>query len=418
MHFIVNREVILYPLIRVSTVISNSPAIPILSHALVRFGSGQLTLTGTNIEIQISETIEGIEVQDAQDFAFPAQTALEFCRKLKHGCDLSFTKDPQKDSLVIETIDSSGSNAAGDAGGEPASGSESASVSRLELQTIKMANFDDFDESGMVFPELRTQDSDWEFSMAVSRHSLQSIIRRSRHAMSVKETSRVILEAMLIEVTENEMRAVATDGHRLATNSAEIESAGLPEGQRQRAVVPRASIEMLSKLLSELTSSVELSIGNSHLRVQTAQVVFITKLMEGNYPEWQATIPINVSRTIRGSREELQNVLTRVNILSMWDKTLIAAKMQADGNVMKVHAQSIQAAGQRIDEEVDIVQNGDDADSEIGFQVRCKYFLDIFEAMNECEQFELNMIKQRDACVVKFPDDPSATFLVMLLKKR
>ena len=413
MHFVINREVILYPLIRVNTVISNNPAMPILSHVLVRFEQGGLTMTGTNIEIQISETIENIDVEDPQDFAFPGPTALEFCRKLSHGCTLSFTKDPESDSLVIETTDLAD---AGDGGDESsASAKDRASHSRLELQTIHITTIHE-DNLGVVYPELDKSNISWNFNLIIDRHSLQTLIRRTRHSMSIKETVRPFLEAMLIEISESEIRTVATDGHRMAMNFVKIDS-GL-EGPSQRAIVPRVAIEMLSKLLSELTSAVEISFSNNHLQVRTSNVVFISKLMEGKYPDWRAVIPVDLNRTIQGSREELLNVLTRVNILSIWDKTPIAASMEVEEDLLKIHAQSIQAAGQKIDEEIDIEQDGKDIDAPLSFQVRCKYLLDIFDAMPDSDQFQFNLINTRDACVVRFPDDTSAAFLVMLMKKR
>ena len=409
MHFTINREVILYPLLRVNTAIDQSPTIPVLSHVNLVPEADGIKLTGSNIQIEVSEFISDVEVVDARQINFPGAPSLEFCRRLPHGCNLKFTAG-DNGLLVIETID-----AAAKGGSKENESGGSALESRLELQVIEVSDSDQPDAMGMgdLFPKLNT--GDWAYQFQMDRHSMQTLIRRTRHAMSIKENVRPFLEAMLFEMDGNEVRTVATDGHRLATNTVAV-ATDLGE-TAHRAIVPRKTIDILSKLLAELTSSVTISFNDSHIGVSSPSVSFVSKLMEGQYPDWRGAVPMNWNRVFRASRDELANVLTRVNILSIWDKKPVAASINVSGNTMFLHAESNQATKEKIDESIDVVQQADDHEGPLKFQVNCRYLLDIFEAMPDNEQVEFNLRDAQNSCLLRFPDDSSASFLVMLLKE-
>jgi len=411
MHFTINREVILYPLLRVNTAVDKSPTIPILSHVNLEPVDGGIKLTGSNIQIEVSEIIPDVEVSDGREINFPGAPSLEFCRRLPHGCNLKFSTDDNR-TLVIETV----------GGTESGNGNESgqgALDSRLELQVIETTT--DTDEEGQeddiadlhLFPKLNL--GEWEHQFQMDRHGLQTLIRRTRHAMSIKENVRPFLEAMLFEMNENEVRTVATDGHRLATNTIAVVT-GLNE-KAHRAIVPRKTIDILSKLLAEVTSAVTISFNDSHIGVSSPNVSFVSKLMEGQYPDWRGAVPVSWNRMFRANRDELTNILTRVNILSLWDKKPVAASMTVSGNTMEIHAESNQATREKIDETLDIAQQSVDQDDALKFQINCRYLLDIFDAMPDNEEVEFNLRSAQTSCLVRFPDDASATFLVMLLKE-
>ncbi len=402
MQFIVDRDQILNPLSRVNTVVDRNPTIPILSQVLLTVDEDKtgIRLTGSNIEIEISEYIPDVEVSESGQVAFPGLTAQEFCRQLPKECRLKF--DISGGAMNIYKLDDQGNPEEPAQSDDESSGESNGAgggKSHLSLQTMMRDSLDG------LFPILDA--GEWDIQFQINRSDLRTIISRSQHAMGAADL-RYYLNAMLFEISEKELRTVATDGHRMAVSHAEA-ATGLNDSMH-RAIVPRKTVLDLNKLLTELSSPVTLEFNDNHIRMSTPNVKFTSKLLEGTYPDWRGAIPANLSCLFRAPRLELISVLRRVAILG----PEVAISMEVNDGKLRVHAETTKNAQFKIDESLDIEQEGD----ALSFQVNGKYLLDIFEAMPEYDSVEFNLRNANTAALINFPRNESSSFLVMLLKDR
>ncbi|MDE0310354.1 MAG: DNA polymerase III subunit beta [Acidiferrobacterales bacterium] len=396
MHFIVERDQILNPLTRVNTVVDRNPTIPIIANILLTVDEDKngFQLTGSNIEIEISEHVRDVEVTESGKVAFLGLTVQEFCRQQPKGCRLKFEFS---DGMVnINKLD--------DATGSESEAAESSDVesrrSHLSLQTMMQ------DSSVGPFPILDT--GNWDISFQISRSDLMTIVQRAQHAMGSQDL-RYYLNAMLFEMTDSELRTVATDGHRMAVCHTEVVT-GLNESTH-RAIVPRKTVLDLSKLLGDFSSPITLQFNENHVRAGTPNITFTSKLLEGTYPDWRGVIPANLSRVFQVTRESITASLRRVvGILG----PEVPATMKVEDGTLRLHAQSSRNSQAEIDELLGIEQHGE----ALLFQVNGKYLLDIFEVMKEYDKVEFNLKNAQSACLLKFPGNESSSFLVMLLKDR
>lgn len=402
MQFIVERDQILNPLNRVNTVVDRNPTIPILSHVLLTVNDDRngFRLTGSNIEVEISEFVSDVQVTESGRVAFPGLVVQEFCRQQLNNCQLRF--EFSDGMMNINKLDDGiGSQAESDGAEDPVGES---GQSHLSLQTMDQGTSDDT-FSG-PFPILDT--GAWDITFQISRTDFRTIVQRAQHAMGSQDL-RYYLNAMLFEMDETELRTVATDGHRMAVCHTEVVT-GLNDSMH-RAIVPRKTVLDLSKLLADFSSPVTLEFNSNHIRVSTPTIEFTSKLLEGTYPDWRGVIPANLSRVFQVTRESIVTSLRRVVAILGQD---VAASMKVRDSSLRIHAQSIRTSQTEIDEQMDIEQDGESVD----FQVNCKYLLDIFEAMKDYDKVEFNLKNAQSACLLKFPGNESANFLVMLLKDR
>ena len=399
MQFVVERDQILNPLNRVNTVVDRNPTIPILSQVLLTVADDRngFQLTGSNIDIEISEFVPDVQVTESGRVAFPGLTVQEFCRQQPKDCSLRF--DITNGMLNINKIDDGGIGSR-DGTGEAENSDVAGGQSHLSLQTMAQ------DTSDGPFPILDA--GDWDIQFQIGRSDLRTIVQRSQHAMGSQDL-RYYLNAMLFEMNESELRTVATDGHRMAMCHTEV-ATGLNDSMH-RAIVPRKTVLDLGKLLADFSSPVTLEFNDNHVRVSTPSIQFTSKLLEGTYPDWRGVIPANLSSVFQVARENIIASLRRiVGILG----PEVPASMQVKDGRLRIHAQSSRNSQAEIDEQMEIKQYGESPD----FQVNGKYLLDIFEAMKDYDKVEFNLKNAQSACLLKFPGNESSNFLVMLLKDR
>ncbi len=400
MQFIVERDQILNPLNRVNTVVDRNPTIPILSHVLLTVNEDRngFQLTGSNIEVEISEFVPDIQVTESGRVAFPGLTVQEFCRQQPNNCQLKF--DFSDGMMNINKLDDGfGSRAESEAEGEESPGGESGQ-SHLSLQAMAQ------DTSDGPFPILDA--GDWDIQFQISRSDLRTIVQRAQHAMGTQDL-RYYLNAMLFEMNESELRTVATDGHRMAVCHTEVMT-GLNDSMH-RAIVPRKTVLDLGKLLADFSSPVTLEFNSNHVRASTPSIEFTSKLLEGTYPDWRGVIPANLSRVFQVTRETIIASLRRIVAILGPD---VPTSMQVKDGRLRIHARTSRNSQAEIDEQMDIEQNGESLD----FQINGKYLLDIFEVMKDYDKVEFNLKNAQSACLLKFPGNESSNFLVMLLKDR
>jgi DNA polymerase-3 subunit beta len=274
MRFSLQREVFLKPLAQVVNVVERRQTLPVLANLLVQVRAGQLSLTGTDLEV---EMVARHAVDDAQDgeTTIPARKLFEIVRALPDGSKVTVSQSGDKVTV-------------------------SAGRSRFTLASLPANDFPSVDE---VEATERVR---------VPEAGLKELIERTAFAMAQQDV-RYYLNGLLFDLRDKTLRCVATDGHRLALCEAPLD--GGAQAKRQ-IIVPRKGVQELQRLLEGGDRELELEVGRNHIRVKRDDVTFTSKLIDGRFPDYEAVIPIGADREVKVDREVLRAALQRAAILS------------------------------------------------------------------------------------------------------
>jgi DNA polymerase-3 subunit beta len=231
---------------------------------------------------------------------------------------------------------------------------------------------------------------------------LRRLLDKTHFSMAHQDV-RYYLNGLLIERGSGYLRAVATDGHRLAKCDVAVE--GL-EGADQQVIVPRKGVLELQRLLSP-DGEVTLRFGPSHLQADFADVRFTSKLIDGRFPDYDRVIPKNHPHLMVGDRGILREALGRAAILSNEKYRGIRLEVEAGKAVIQAHNPEQEEA----EEVVEVEYNGDPL--EIGFNVT--YLLEALAAV-ESEQVEIALNDGNSSCLIQMHGDTRAQFVVMPMR--
>ncbi|MCL1635994.1 DNA polymerase III subunit beta [Luteimonas sp. SX5] len=343
MRFSLQREVLLKPLAQVVNVVERRQTLPVLANLLVQVKNGQLSLTGTDLEV---EMIARAAVDDAQDgeITVPARKWFEIVRALPDGSKVVVSQSGDK--ITVQ-----------------------AGRSRFTLASLPANDFPSIDE---VEATERVQ---------VPEASLKELIERTAFAMAQQDV-RYYLNGLLFDLGDKTLRCVATDGHRLALCEAALESGG---GGKRQIIVPRKGVQELQRLLEGGDRTLELELGRSHIRVKRDDVTFTSKLIDGRFPDYEAVIPIGADREVKVDREALRASLQRAAILS--NEKYRGVRVEVSPGQLKINAHNPEQEEAQEEVEADTKVDG----LAIGFNVN--YLLDALSALRD----EHVVIALRDA---------------------
>jgi DNA polymerase-3 subunit beta len=208
---------------------------------------------------------------------------------------------------------------------------------------------------------------------------------------------------MLIEAGGKHLRAVATDGHRLALCEAELDGDSLDE---QQVIVPRKGVLELQRLLDG-EGSVDVELGANHVRVQIQGIRFTSKLIDGRFPEYERVIPKESSNQLSADKASLRAALQRTAILSNEKYRGIRLIIRDSGVVIQAHNPEQEEA----EEELEVAYNGEDI--EIGFNVN--YLLDALGAIDG-DEVTLSVLDSNSSCLIRQPGNDDGKFVVMPMR--
>ena len=344
MRFSLQREVLLKPLQQVVNVVERRHTLPVLANLLALVKDGQLWLTGTDLEVEmVARTV----VEDAKDgeTTIPARKLFEIVRALPDGSRV--------------TISHSGDKVTVQAG-----------RSRFTLAALPPNDFPSVDDVDLVE------------RIRVPEAALKELIERTAFAMAQQDV-RYYLNGLLLDLRENALRCVATDGHRLALCEAPLPGGGAQT--RKQIILPRKGVLELQRLLEGGDRELELEVGRNHLRVRREDVTFTSKLIDGRFPDYEAVIPIGADKEIKVDREALRAALQRAAILS--NEKYRGVKLDVSPGQLRLVAHNPEQEEAQEEIEADTKIDG----LSIGFNVT--YLLDALSALRE----ETVLIALRDA---------------------
>jgi DNA polymerase-3 subunit beta len=343
MRFTLQREAFLKPLAQVVNVVERRQTLPVLANFLVQVQGGQLSLTGTDLEV---EMVARAAVEDSQDgeTTIPARKLFEIVRALPDGSRV--TVSPSNDQVTVQ-----------------------AGRSRFTLATLPANDFPSVDEVEATE------------RIGVPEAGLKELIERTAFAMAQQDV-RYYLNGLLFDLREQTLRCVATDGHRLALCETGLDQA---VGTKRQIIVPRKGVTELQRLLEGGDRALELELGRSHVRVKRDDVTFTSKLIDGRFPDYEAVIPIGAEKEVKLDREVLRAALQRAAILS--NEKYRGVRVEISPGQLRISAHNPEQ--EEAQEEIEADTRVDNL--AIGFNVN--YLLDALGALKE----EHVVIALRDA---------------------
>lgn len=365
MKFIIERDNLVKPLTRVNGPLSGCKILPILSHILLQVVEDFLIITGTDLEIEIVARVKLNSTYEIGSTTVSARKFFDICRSLPEGSIVTVTMD--KSYMLIRSDRSS-----------------------FYLSTLPATEF----------PNLKDWKNDLEFK--VDQATLKRLIESTQFSMANQDV-RYFLNGMLFEIEGQELRSVATDGHRLAVSSILINKY-LP---MYSVIVPRKGVTELMRMLEVCETPLILQIGKNNIRVRMKDYIFTSKLLNGHFPNYNCVFPKNPDKIIEVDCSLFKMSLVRVAILS--NKKFRGIRLYLSNNKLKITANNSEQ--ESAEEIIDIIYNGNKI--EIGFNVN--YLLDILNTI-KCDNVRLFITDETSSIKIEDRANPSSSYVVMPMR--
>ena len=365
MKTIIKRELILTPLQQVIGAVERRQTLPILGNVLLKSRGGSLTLTATDLEIEMVSKVDSPTAEDFQT-TLPARKLLDICKALPDGSDIEFNIEENKVTLT-------------------------SGRSRFSLASLPASDFPGLDE-------IEAQQS-----FTLPQKQFKSLFDNTGFAMAQQDV-RYYLNGILVEISSDKLKLVATDGHRLALSEFKTK---IDLNVDKQIIIPRKGVLELSRLLENTDSEAKITLSQNHIRVETDTLTFHSKLIDGKFPDYKRVIPVDGNKVLQVNREALKNSMNRIAILSNEKYRGIRLTLSS-GNL------SIQANNpdqEEAEEEISVIY--DDTEMEIGFNVT--YLIDVLNVLDSENVF----IKLKDAnssCIMSDSEDSLNVYVVMPMR--
>lgn len=368
MRVTVERAAVLKALAHVQSVVERRNTIPILSNVLIEAEDDGLRLMATDLDLQVVETVPATTVQRGAT-TVAAHTIFDIVRKLPDGSQIELSLADGRLSVA-------------------------AGRSRFQLATLPRDDFPVFAEG------------DLPFGFVIPAATLRQAIDRTRFAISTEET-RYYLNGIFLHVTDEAkpaLRAVATDGHRLARVAIDRPegAVGMPD-----VIVPRKAVAEVRKLLDEVDGDVRVTLSQSKIRFAFNTAVLTSKLIDGTFPDYSRVIPTANDRLLRINAKELAQGVDRVSTIAT-EKTR-AVKMSLDKDKVTLSVTSPEA-GTAAEE---VTAEYGSAPLEVGFNSR--YLLDILSQI-EAETVEVHLADAGSPTLIREGADSPALYVLMPMR--
>ncbi len=366
MKIAINRESLLEPLQAIAGVVEKKQTMPVLSNVLMVAEDDQLTLTGTNMEVELVAAVDEVSVEQPGRITVPARKLADICRSLPEASQLSLALEG--DRMRIR-----------------------AGASQFTLATLPADHFPNVEED---------EDS---FTLSLQQGDLQALLNDTAFAMAQQDV-RYYLNGLLLEIGDDTLRAVATDGHRLALGTLSVPT--YLEETRQ-VIVPRKGVQELVRLLDDTDEPVTLTIGSSHMRATAGQYTFTSKLIEGKFPDYNRVIPRGGDKTVLADRLTLKSMLHRAGILS--HENIRGVRLQLEPGELHVYANNPDQ--EQAEDTMAVEYQGESL--QIGFNVG--YLIDVMNAIDD-EQVRLVLSGPNASALIESTGADDNLYVVMPMR--
>lgn len=367
MKFKLLRDAFLSPLQAVAGVVERRQTMPILANLMLAVSSEGLTVTGSDMEVELAATVHQVDVMDDGEITVPARKLVDICRALPN--DVEITVNLDKDKLSIHS-----------------------GRSRFALATLPAADFP-------VVEDIYVQRQ-----FLLPGEKFRELLVHTAFSMAQQDV-RYYLNGLLLETSEDRLRVVATDGHRLAL--CDLEATFADDTENQQIILPRKGVLELQRLIGEKDDQIKVEIGTSHFRAELPDLRFTSKLIDGRFPEYERVLPKGGDIIVTVQRQTLREALGRVAILS--NEKYRGVRLQLAENRLKVLAHNPEQ--EEAEDEVEVEYSG--TDLEIGFNVT--YLLDALNALDG-NQVQLIFTDANSSCLISSPGNAQCRYVVMPMR--
>ena len=365
MQITITREDLIKPLGYVAGVVERRQTLPVLSYVLLRQKDGEMTLTGTDLEIEVIAKVSKASGGDVE-MTLPARKLFDICRALPGDAEITIKKEGEK-SIV------------------------KSGKSRFALTTVPVADFP------------FVQASQWEQALTFKQNQLRRLLEQTHFCMAQQDV-RYYLNGLLLEVTDKKIRGVATDGHRMAISESSLEKSVKSEKQ---IIVPRKGIQEMLRLLGDTDDQIELEFGANHVRARAADFIFTSKLIDGRYPDYNKVIPGKQSKKLHLDRNLFRETLSRVAILS--SEKYRGVRLSLSNKALRFTAHNPEQ--EEAQEEISTEYAGEGM--EIGFNVN--YMIEAISALHT-DNIEFGLNDPNSSCTLASPDAPYPQYVIMPMR--
>lgn len=365
MKFEIQREALLNPLQKIIGAVEKRQTMPALSNVLVRANADSLSMTATDLEIELVTTIR-MTADEPGDITLPARKLLDICKALPADAQIKVTS--QGDKAIVQS-----------------------GRSRFSLATLPAADF----------PALESINGISEFELP--QKTLRELIDKTAFAMAQQDV-RYYLNGLLLEVSPNMLRAVTTDGHRLAYGEKQTDC---DVSEVKQVILPRKGVLELLRLLNDSDDSVKLTLASNHLQAELSDIRFTSKLIDGRFPDYNRVIPTDGNCVVTANREMLRQALVRASILS--NEKYRGIRLTIEENLLKLQAHNPDQ--EEADVEVEVNYTGPEL--EIGFNVN--YMLDVLN-VTDSEMVQATLRDSNSSCLLTFPDHKDCKYVIMPMR--
>lgn len=367
MKFSIAREALLKPLNLAAGVVERRQTLPILSNVLLALDGDMLSITGTDLEVELIGRVQLEQAPAAGgEVTVPARKLVDICKALPDGSRIDFALDEQR--LTVRS-----------------------GRSRFTLSTLPAADFPSVENTAATV------------ELSLNQGDLKRLIERTSFAMAQQDV-RYYLNGMLWEVRAEHLRTVATDGHRLAMCTLALAE---PAREQTQVILPRKGVLELSRLLMVEDTPVRIVIGANHFRAFAGEFEFTSKLVDGKFPDYERVVPKHSTRIIFADREELRHAFARASILS--NEKYRGIRMLLSAGSLKVMANNPEQ--EEAEDEVSVDFQGDGL--EIGFNV--SYLLDVLGVLSGTS-VRLALSDANSSALLQESEDGDSLYVVMPMR--
>jgi DNA polymerase-3 subunit beta len=366
MKFTISRDAILKPLNLVAGVVERRQTLPILANVLIVLDGDRLSLTGTDLEVELVGRVQLPEAGEDGEVTVPARKLMDICKTLPEGAEIKFVVQDGKATVK-------------------------SGRSRFTLSTLPAREYPN------------VEDSMGTHQFEIKQGQLKRLIDRTAFAMAQQDV-RYYLNGMLWELNDKQLRVVATDGHRLAlcTLPEKVDATG-----NTQVILPRKGVLELGRLLLDENADVAVVIGSNHIRATTNDFTFTSKLVDGKFPDYQRVLPRSPDKTVVGSRLELRQAFTRTAILS--NEKYRGVRLKLSDNSLDMVANNPEQ--EEAEEVVPVEYQGDSL--EIGFNV--SYLLDVLGVLSG-EKVKLSLGDSNSSALLEESEEGDSLYVVMPMR--
>lgn len=361
----INRDTLLKPLSAVNGIVERRHTLPILSNLLLEGGNGTISLTATDLEMQISMSVES-EVTEAFATTVSAKKLLDICRSLPDASQIRLTD--QDSRLQV-----------------------SAGRSKFNLQTLPAADY----------PTM-TRIPSAQLTLRMPQKVFRHLLRQVEFSMAQQDI-RYYLNGLLLEVNGERLHVVGTDGHRLSYICTDLGQSF----EKQEIILPRKTVTELIKLLDDVDDEVVIEISANQANFTFSNIRLISKVIDGKFPDYNRVIPVGHQNRFGLNRLEVLQAMQRASILS--NEKYRGIRMVLGANSLRLISSNSEQ--EEAEEELEIAYAGDSLD--VGFNVT--YLIDVLNNV-QSEVVEFSFADANSSCLVTVPDNANYRYVVMPMR--